>query len=217
MALDRRASSTENASAVGAAGDQIGVRVAPGTTTLTRMPRGASSAASTRAIARTPALLAAYAEYAGAPRTACTEPFKMTDAPLWRCAAAACTVKNTDDRLVRRRRSNVCADVAPTGVVPPMPALANTMSSLPKRWIAAAIACSGEPGSVMSAWIANALAPSSRVAASRVLALRPVMATSAPSAMKRRAVARPMPLFPPVMKAIFPASRMSSPPDYDAW
>ena len=38
---------------------QIGVRVAPGETTLTRMPRGDSSDAMTRAIARTPALLAA--------------------------------------------------------------------------------------------------------------------------------------------------------------
>src|SRR6516225_3036670 len=32
------------------------------------------------------------------------------------------------------------------------------------------------------------------------------MATSAPSATKRRAVARPMPLLPPVMRAFFPAS-----------
>ena len=38
---------------------QIGVRAAPGATTLTRMPRGESSDAITRAIARTPALLAA--------------------------------------------------------------------------------------------------------------------------------------------------------------
>ena len=46
-------------SAVGAAPFQIGVRAAPGDTTLTRMPRGESSEAITRAIARTPALLAA--------------------------------------------------------------------------------------------------------------------------------------------------------------
>jgi hypothetical protein len=41
---------------------QIGVRIAPGETTLTRMLRGDSSDAITRAISRTPALLAACAE-----------------------------------------------------------------------------------------------------------------------------------------------------------
>ena len=35
---------------------------------------------------------------------------------------------------------------------------------------------------------------------------RPVMKTYAPSATKRFAVARPMPLLPPVMRAIFPDS-----------
>src|SRR5215469_6002537 len=37
------------------------------------------------------------------------------------------------------------------------------------------------------------------------------MATSAPSAMKSRAVARPMPLLPPVMSAFFPVSFMFPP------
>jgi hypothetical protein len=44
---------------VGAAPFQIGVRAAPGETTLILMPRGESSDAITRDIARTPALLAA--------------------------------------------------------------------------------------------------------------------------------------------------------------
>jgi hypothetical protein len=35
---------------------------------------------------------------------------------------------------------------------------------------------------------------------------RPVMKTWAPSATNRRAVARPMPLLPPVMTATFPSS-----------
>src|SRR5271163_2745358 len=39
------------------------------------------------------------------------------------------------------------------------------------------------------------------------------MATWAPSAMKRRAVARPMPLLPPVMRAFLPASFILPPPD----
>ncbi len=40
------------------AAPQIGVRIAPGATTLTRMPRGDSSEAMIRAIARTPAFAA---------------------------------------------------------------------------------------------------------------------------------------------------------------
>ena len=43
---------------VGLAAPQIGVRIAPGATTLTRIPRGDSSEAMTRAIARTPAFAA---------------------------------------------------------------------------------------------------------------------------------------------------------------
>ena len=54
-----RCSSAAKASALGAAPFQIGVRAAPGATTLTLIPRGESSDAITRAIARTPALLAA--------------------------------------------------------------------------------------------------------------------------------------------------------------
>ena len=38
-----------------------------------------------------------------------------------------------------------------------------------------------------------------------------VIATCAPSEMKRRAVARPMPLLPPVMRAFLPASFMIPP------
>ena len=45
----------------------------------------------------------------------------------------------------------------------------------------------------------------------RSLWSRPVMATCAPSAMKRRAVARPMPLFPPVMRAFLPVSFIMTP------
>src|ERR1700733_5835066 len=47
------------------------------------------------------------------------------------------------------------------------------------------------------------------------------MATWAPSAMKRRAVAKPMPLLPPVMRAFFPASFITPPlfvvPDHQLW
>src|SRR5881227_2159206 len=55
----RRRVAVLSASGVAVAAPQIGVRIAPGEITLTRIPRGESSEAITRAIARTPALLAA--------------------------------------------------------------------------------------------------------------------------------------------------------------
>ena len=57
------------------------------------------------------------------------------------------------------------------------------------------------------ATIATAFGPSSFAAACSVCLLRPVMATFAPSATNSFAVARPMPLFPPVMNAVLFASR----------
>ena len=53
-----RFSNAFSASGVAIAAPQIGVRIAPGATTLTRMPRGDSSEAMIRAIARTPAFAA---------------------------------------------------------------------------------------------------------------------------------------------------------------
>src|SRR5271154_7310098 len=49
--------------------------------------------------------------------------------------------------------------------------------------------------------------PSEAVASSSVFWLRPLMATRAPSSCNRFAVARPMPLLPPVITATFPSSR----------
>src|SRR5437660_5281632 len=58
--------------------------------------------------------------------------------------------------------------------------------------------------------MARTSAPSISAAASNVFLLRPTMATRAPSARNRRAVARPMPLLPPVMSAVLFASLMSN-------
>src|ERR1700686_3986241 len=51
--------------------------------------------------------------------------------------------------------------------------------------------------------------PSSSAAESSLFRFRPVIATRAPSAWKIRAVAKPMPLLPPVISAVLPASLMS--------
>src|SRR6266850_1161003 len=58
--------------------------------------------------------------------------------------------------------------------------------------------------------MARTSAPSISAAASNVFLLRPTMATRAPSARNRRAVARPMPLLPPVIRAVLFASLMSN-------
>src|ERR1700682_4868816 len=72
-----------------------------------------------------------------------TEPFNMIDAPSFRYGAAACTVKNTEVMLVRITDSNTASVVPPIGVLPAMPALANTMSSLPNFLTACRIALFG--------------------------------------------------------------------------
>jgi hypothetical protein len=60
----------------------IGVRVGPGTSVLTRMPLGASSDASARAMPEMPALLAAYVLNPSTPMAATIEPISMMDAPV---------------------------------------------------------------------------------------------------------------------------------------
>ena len=64
--------------------------------------------------------------------------------------------------------------------------------------------------SLTSATSASAFGPSSFAAASSVSRLRPVMTTFAPSATNTRAVASPMPLLPPVIKAVLFFSLMSA-------
>ncbi len=100
------------------------------------------------------------------PSTDVTEPFRMIDAPSLRCAAAACTVKNTEVILVRITVSNAASVVSPIGVLPGMPALANSTSSLPNFSTACLTALSVAAMSLASATIASAFGPSSFAAAS---------------------------------------------------
>ena len=66
--------------------------------------------------------------------------------------------------------------------------------------------------SATSARKANAASPSSARAASSVDWLRPVIATRAPSATNSLAVAKPMPLLPPVIRAALFARRIGQTP-----
>ena len=104
--------------------------------------------------------------------------------------------------------SNASTVEAPSGVPPAMPALANRMSYFPNFSAPSLIAASVAAMSVASATMASAFGPNSFAAASSVAWLRPVMTTLAPSATNSFAVARPMPLLPPVINAVLFVSRI---------
>ena len=79
--------------------------VAPGTTTLTRMLRGAKSAATARAMETTPPVGGRIGGLAGLARRLCTDPLKMMLALSFNRGAAELTVAPSKSRLVCR---NIC-------------------------------------------------------------------------------------------------------------
>jgi hypothetical protein len=122
----------------------------------------------------------------------------MTEPPSLRKGSASWTVKKTEVRLMRMISSKSSSVVLPAGVEPGMPALAKTMSSFPNFSATCLRIALRDLGSVTSPRKPMAWGPRPARAASRVSRFLPVMATWAPSLMKRRAVANPMPLLPPV-------------------
>src|SRR5580692_1514532 len=86
------------------------------------------------------------------------------------------------------------------------------MSILPNFFETASYTFSISPDLETSDWIARMSLPSNFTASSRVFWLRPVITTFAPSSFRRWALARPMPLFPPVITATFPCKRFINPP-----
>ncbi len=130
---------------------QIGVRVAPGITVFTRIPRCTSSVANTFAMPVIPALDAEYAADPALPSSRMTEPLSTIDPPADISGSAAWTVRKTAVRLVRRIASNAAAVVPPSGVDPEIPALANTISSEPKASLTCLIIESSAAGSSRSA------------------------------------------------------------------
>src|ERR1700687_4865338 len=92
----------------------------------------------------------------------------------------------------------------------PAPALAKTMSRVPRSAFTAAYSRSRSARSETEPLTARALGPRSATAASSASCRRPKMKTKAPSSMKRFAAARPMPVAPPVITAVFPFSLLMS-------
>ena len=91
------------------------------------------------------------------------------------------------------------------------PALANTTSILPNADRAFSTAASIAFTSRKSVCNGSRLGPSAAAASYSVSWFRPAIATFAPSAMNRLAVASPMPLLPPVIKVTLPVSLMMTP------
>ncbi len=88
----------------------------------------------------------------------------------------------------------------------PTPALMKMTSRRPNRSRTAATSRSASGTDAASLCTTSASRPSSSCAVFNVLGSRPVMAILAPSALKARAVARPIPLLPPVMRTTFPSN-----------
>ena len=128
----------------------------------------------------------------------------MIDAPSGISGSAFCTVKRRPFTLPLKSESKCSSVILPRGATFNPPALANTISSLPfSRLICAKRRSRSQGLRLLDACyifsISLTAAPSS---ASR----RPVMKRYAPSFTNCFAVARPMPLLPPVMSSIFPSS-----------
>src|ERR1700730_8787846 len=108
--------------------------------------------------------------------------------------------------LVSKVSSMCSAVILPSASWLPAPALAKTMSRVPRSAFTAAYSRSRSASSETEPFTARALGPSSATAASSDSCRRPKMKTKAPSSMKRFAAARPMPVAPPVITAVFPAN-----------
>jgi len=114
------------------------VTVGPGDSTFTRIPVPLRSSAHVRARLRTAALLALYALNAGAPVVPALDPVWMMEPHLPISGSAFCTVKMEPLTLVSRISSQCASVIPPSGSWLPVPALAKTMSRVPRSALTAA-------------------------------------------------------------------------------
>src|SRR3989454_546480 len=182
-----------------------GVSVAPGLTAFTRMRRSLRSVVNVRAKERTAALVALYTLFDANPLLPTTEAFRMIDAPSESSGNAFCTVNRTPFTLMSKIESKNSSVIVPKGAYLATPAFANTISSLPFSRLICAKRRSRSPRFDTSPWMPVTFLPMSLTAVASSESRRPVMKTYAPSFTNAFAVARPMPLLPPVMSAIFPS------------
>jgi hypothetical protein len=138
--------------------------------------------------------------------------FSMIEAPSGINGSAFCTVKSVPFTLVSKRALHIgvkdevvelLGDRSERGIPRHPGALANTMSSLPLSRLTCAKRRSRSSKFDTSPCTPATFLPMSFTAASNPDCLRPVIKTNAPSSTSCFAVARPIPLLPPVMSATF--------------
>ena len=188
----------------------------PGCTAFTRMPSSPSSSAAYPQSASMPALAIPYAVNQRCGK--CPAPEDMRTIAPPRPSAdierAACFTQRKDPMRFRstvaRTASTSAFTSGPRWKEPP--AQAKTMSRCPVGSPARATAAATWSSTVTSAttkcWVVPAAA-SARItssAAASLSSVRPQMVTEAPSAASRRAERSPMPLPPPVTRALRPSS-----------
>src|SRR5205809_2742353 len=134
----------------------------------------------------------------------------MMRPPVFRCFNAACVARKTPRTLMSSTRSISSSVVSSNVFGMAVPALFTRMSRPSKVATVFSTAALTAFASVASAWIAIAFPPAPSISlttnAAASAPLVYVMATLAPSAARRLAIAAPMPREPPVMSAIFPSS-----------
>ena len=183
-----------------------GVSLKPGLTAFTRMRRSFKSVVHVRANDRTAALVALYTLQSGNPLLATMDAFRMIDAPSAISGSAFCTVNRRPFTLMLKSASYCSSVIWPKGANFAPPAFANTISSRPFSRLIWAKRRSRSPRFDTSPCTPVTFFSISFTARANSGSRRPVMKTYAPSCTNCFAVARPMPLLPPVMSAIFPSS-----------
>src|SRR6267142_3139696 len=148
----------------------------------------------------------------GMPMWALIDVFSTIEAGFAKSGSSAWTRKNGPLKLIASERSTAASSHCSSGRRSATPALTTRMSSPPKAWptVLTSAACAATwPASEATT---SAPEPSVLPAASSVVGLLPVIATRAPSVRNSCAVARPIPVVPPVMSARLPLRRFMSDP-----
>src|SRR5574341_2152640 len=191
-------------------------QMSPTHTVLTRMRASASSFES----AFVSAMPAARLTDVGTERArGCFAPMWVTlmirPPPFCRIAGSAARIARIAPKSFRSRSAcQASSPAASNGPIASRPALLTRTSILPKRASVSATKRSGSPGFATSAATqrtsAFVAARTASLAARRTSARRAQIATRAPSAPSRCAVASPMPSLPPVIAATLPSRPRST-------
>ncbi len=141
------------------------------------------------------------------------EPTSTMAPPSVMCFTACCTV-NTMARTLRPNVRSKCSALVSSRLAgSATPEEFTRISRRPARACTVSNRRATSSALVRSPAIASMRPPVSVTASASSASRRPVMKTWAPSCTKRRAMARPIPLPPPVTSATFPSSFIMAAPE----